>query len=406
MSKKWMGTGYLKARPEEVKPDEGIIRGVKVCSVGEAKGHGVHLDEEFIDTLILQGTAVKQGLKARFGHPNMCSTALGTYIGRFKNFSKSTTVRNDGSAAACAIADLHLSDSAKNTPNGDLYDYVMAMAAEESDMFGTSIVFTPGQIYRRNEKGEKVYPRDQRGKWNDEFDQAGGPDCIECDRLHACDCVDEPAANDGLFSVFASKTVAGQITEFLDLNPQVFQVLKTNPDVMEAIAQYGDRFDEFFSQYKSYREKSQPPCGKTETSTTNKEGEMDKDKDLKAEKQPEEKQPKAEELKAAPAAEEKTASVETAVQEALKADRVRQSEIRKLGKKFGFEETAEEFASDEKSVDEFRTHILSKSPEDWRESLKVKNSASQKTEEELSESAGSETVETIKARRQKKYGVQ
>ncbi len=400
MSKKWMGSGYLKAKPQEVNPDEGIIRGIKVCSVGEAKGHGVSLDEEFIDTLVKQGNAAKQGLKARFGHPNMCSTALGTYIGRFKNFSKSTTSRNDGSAVACCVADLALSESAKNTPNGDLYDYVLAMAAEESDMFGTSIVFTPGQMYRRNDQGEKVYPRDQRGKWNEEFDQAGGPDYIECDRLHACDCVDEPAANDGLFSAFASETVAGQITEFLDLNPQVFQALENNPEVMAAIAQYGDRFDEFFARYEEYRNTSDKP---------NKEAEMSdetKDKDLKADEQPtgvqpEAEKPKAEELKTA---EPKAADVDLAVQEALKADRVRQSEIRKLGKKFGFEETAEEFASDDKSLEEFRTHILNKSPEDWKSSLKVKNPAVQETEEGLSESAGSDAVETIKARRAKKFG--
>ena len=404
MSKKWMGSGYLKAKPKDVNHEEGVIRGVKICSVGEAKGHGVNLDEEFIDTLIKKGNGFTQGLKARFGHPNMCSTALGTYIGRFKNFTKATTVRSDGSQVACCVADLALSDSAKNTPNGDLYDYVIAMANEEADMFGTSIVFTPGQRYRRNEKGQKVYPRDSRGKRNEEFDRAGTPDFVECDHLHACDCVDEPAANDGFFSAFASETVAGQITEFLDLNPQIFQALEDSPDVMNAIAQYGDRFDEFIASYKTYRTESQPPPG-GETETSNKENKMDQDKKPEAAK-PEGKEPNAEKLEATPAAEPQPANIDAAVQAALADERVRSTEITELGEKFGFADDAKEFLKNGKTVDEFRTFILNKSTEDWKASLKVKNPSTHETPEEFGEAAGSDAVEKIKARRAKKFGRQ
>ena len=50
MSKKWLDTGYLKAKPKEVDREKGIIKGVKVCSEGEASGHGFHVDAEFIRT--------------------------------------------------------------------------------------------------------------------------------------------------------------------------------------------------------------------------------------------------------------------------------------------------------------------------------------------------------------------
>lgn len=253
MGKKWLDTGYLKSKPAEVDHEKGIIRGVKVCSEGEAKGHCVSLDGEFIGTLVEQGGAAKQGLKARFGHPNMCSSALGTFVGRFKNFRRGPTVRDDGSAVDACFADLFLSNSAKETPNGDLYSYILAMAEKEADMFGTSIVFTPGERYRRNDQGEKVYPYNEKGRRNDEFDECGTPDFVECEKLHACDCVDEPAANDGLFSAFANETVAGQITEFLDLHPQVFESIEKNPEILEALAQYGDQMDEFLARYTVYR---------------------------------------------------------------------------------------------------------------------------------------------------------
>jgi len=51
-NKKWMSSGYLKSAPSgEIDNEKGIIEGVSVCTVGEAKGHGVHLDNEFIQTV-------------------------------------------------------------------------------------------------------------------------------------------------------------------------------------------------------------------------------------------------------------------------------------------------------------------------------------------------------------------
>jgi hypothetical protein len=277
---KWMSTGYLKAAPSgKVDHEPGKIEGVKICTEGDAKGHGVSLDAEFVDTVVRMGNERKQGLKARFGHPNMCSTALGTFLGRHKNFRKETTVRDDGSEAVTALADLFLSNSAKETPNGDLYEYVLNLAENDPDMFGTSIVFTPGREYRKTTKGKKVYHQwrtDDHGErlrnsngeaifmWVDEQGHEVDPskeeiidrDYVECEALHACDCVDDPAANDGLFSKFSHETVAGQITEFFDLNPEVWDAIQTNPSIVESLARYGDRVDEFINRYREYRGKN------------------------------------------------------------------------------------------------------------------------------------------------------
>jgi len=254
--KRWLSTGYLKSKTGKVDREKGIIHDVSVCTVGEAKGHGVNLDSEFVDTVARSGAEKKQGLKARFGHPNMCSTTLGTFLGRFKNFQR------DGEQAK---ADLFLSNEAKKTPNGNLYDYVLDMAENNPDMFGTSIVFTPGRYFKKDSDGNKwfQFPAED---YEFGYENEDGEICedekdlseeifVECAELHACDAVDEPAANDGLFSKFSNETIAGQVTEFLDLNPQVWEALSANPEILKALSLHAGKLDEFIAKYQTYKSK-------------------------------------------------------------------------------------------------------------------------------------------------------
>jgi hypothetical protein len=256
--KRWMSSGYLQAAPiGAIDNEQGIIEGVSVVTVGEAEGHGINLDSEFVREVIKQGNDLRQGVKVRFGHPNMCSTALGTFLGRAKNFREGKTER-DGSQVEAALADIFLSNEAKATPHGNLYNYVLGMAQNEPDMFGTSIVFTPGRIYRRDgtdkvfAPGERVDKGERGADW-EEWREIDGPDFVEMDELHAADAVDDPAANEGLFSRFAKETIAGQITEFFDLNPAVWRAVESNPSIIEALARYGDKVDEFVERYRAYR---------------------------------------------------------------------------------------------------------------------------------------------------------
>lgn len=97
------------------------------------------------------------------------------------------------------------------------------------------------------------------------------------------------------------------------------------------------------------------------------------------------------------------AKTDTAVKAALKADRERIADITALGAKFGFEEEAEKFAKDDKTVDDFRAHILNKSPDDWQNSLKVKNPPKQRGEDTThEEDEGDTAVASIKTRRKGK----
>jgi hypothetical protein len=239
----WLSTMALRSKPNRVDHEEGVIYGASVVTEGEAKGHGMHLEAEFVDEVVRMGNDRKGGLKARFGHPSMCSTALGTYLGKFKNFR-----RAEKGGKAQAIADLYLSNEAKETPNGNLYKYVLGMADNESDQFGTSIVFDRGPAYQRDNKGAKRYcgwQKGEDGEWHYVKPLNDRKIFTEIRKLHACDAVDDPAANEGLFSAFSAGALAGQLTEFLDTHPEVFEVANQHPELVE----------KFLSRYEQYKNK-------------------------------------------------------------------------------------------------------------------------------------------------------
>jgi len=187
---------YGLEKPESaVDREEGVISGYAVMSKGEVRGHGMEADDTTIDQVVELGNAAKSGIKTRFGHPNMSQTAFGTYLGRSVNF------RRDGDVAR---ADLHLSDSAEYSPNGNLSEYTFQMAEEEPDMFGASIVFSGDPVKRLNEDG--TVQKDDNGN---EL-----PPVTRLEKLYAADVVDDPAANSGMFSSTAQ--LSAEMTERLD----------------------------------------------------------------------------------------------------------------------------------------------------------------------------------------------
>lgn len=190
----------------------GIIQGVTIARVGSAKGHKGFIDRTFLLQIIDNAASRTAGIKARFGHPNMCSSALGSYLGRFKNYSYSGDQ---------VKADLYLDETAKNTPTGNLYSYVLDMAEKNPDMFGASIVFEIAESVFLEEEldGKKVEKEYFRLK-----------------ELRATDIVDEPAATDGLFS---ANTFPGIATQFLDENPEILEIIFSKPDsINEFLSNY------------------------------------------------------------------------------------------------------------------------------------------------------------------------
>lgn len=211
--KRYFSTPPIFSAPvTNIDRELGIIQGVTIAKVGMAKGHNGFVDRTFLLQIVDNAASKPAGIKARFGHPNMCSQALGTYLGRFKNYSYSGDQ---------VKADLHLDETSKNTPNGDLFSYVLDMAGKNPDMFGASIVFEIGEsVFLEDEvDGEKVEKEYFRLK-----------------ELRATDIVDEPAATDGLFS---ANTFPGIATQFLDENPQIMDLIFSKPDsVVEFLSNY------------------------------------------------------------------------------------------------------------------------------------------------------------------------
>ncbi len=203
----------------------GIIPDVSVCSVGEAKGHGVQLEQSFVDDVVRLGNEFPLGIKCRFGHPSMSTESLGTYLGRFKNFR---TIEGK------AIADLHLDEISRKAPGGDLYGWLTGMVEKNPDMLGPSIVFEPGDSYQYDDDGNKVsVGYDEYGYIVGESVDFNKPIFASIVQLYASDIVDDPAANeDGMFksSRFNADKFAVQVSEFLDMHPQVWNFIEKHPE--------------------------------------------------------------------------------------------------------------------------------------------------------------------------------
>lgn len=168
----------------------GLIRGVSVISRGEALGHDMWIDHEFLaQTEKAINDSGSGGIKSRFTHPSLSGDGLGRLLGRIKN---GKTIGDQ------TFGDLHISETSRETPDGDLGAYVMALAEKEPDMFGTSIVFSADEAAEAAFMAEH---QDSQGRFlsPDEDNRQQLPH-TRLSELRADDLVDEPAANpQGLF---------------------------------------------------------------------------------------------------------------------------------------------------------------------------------------------------------------
>lgn len=142
----------------QVDSENGIIRGVSVITVGEAKGHGVFADKTTLSTVKAAADQFSAGVKVKINH----RTGVEAIVGFLKNF------RIEGDQLR---ADLHLLRTAPD------FARILELAATIPDTFGLSISFSG----TREKIGDQEFAR--------------------CTELYSVDIVDEPAANpSGLFS--------------------------------------------------------------------------------------------------------------------------------------------------------------------------------------------------------------
>lgn len=168
----------------------GLIEGLAVITRGEASGHGLWIDGVMLQQVADELGTSRLGAKSRFTHPGLSSDGMGKFIGRTTG-----TGQVDGDVVR---GDLHFSQAAHETPDGDLAEYVMHLAEDDPGAFGTSIVFQHDfeaedefTEQHTNEDGVFVSP--------DPLNTNNLPHARLL-KLRAVDVVDEPAANpDGLF---------------------------------------------------------------------------------------------------------------------------------------------------------------------------------------------------------------
>lgn len=252
---------YLRAetreRPTGVNEEEHIIRGASVIKGGEALGHGMWIDNTFLDQVVAAGKARESGLKARYDHPTACSSSVGQMLGRWQNF------RRDGNRVR---ADLHLLESSAKSPNGDLRTHVEKLALEDPEMFGISIVFDPDRG-EQNRFADKHMDKDGNFTSPDP-DNTNNLLHARLASLFAADVVDEPAANeDGLFGIISP---AGEASRYLD----AMFGLSEEPELLSTAM--GIRIQEFLSSWQAHRgvklevkkENQMPEQQKTEAEQT------------------------------------------------------------------------------------------------------------------------------------------
>jgi hypothetical protein len=234
-----------------IDSDAGILRDVVMVEEGEAKGHGIHLESEFINDLIAYDRRhfSTRGVKARLGHPGASENTMGSQLGYFRNVRK----REKGGKMQ-AIADLHLLDSADLSPSKpNMREWVLSMAQEAPDFIMSSIVFRPGRYYQRKGNGTKRYvweykeTKDEDGNksyvWVSQ-DPALGKVYVEFGDKgahHFTDLVEQGAATESLFSNQANDHLyIAQAERFLEEHPQLLEFIQQHPDKVHGfLAQLG-----------------------------------------------------------------------------------------------------------------------------------------------------------------------
>ena len=162
-------TSALRSPPGRVDRERKVIHGAKLMQLGPLNDNRPWtVDNETLQTALGFVQEPARGLMARWTHPNLSGDGLGKYLGRWQG------ARISGGAL---LADLHLAESAFNTPRGDLGTYVMDLAEEDPDAFGVSLATKLDDVMSE--------------------DNYEGP--LRLVGVRAGDVVDDPAATSGFF---------------------------------------------------------------------------------------------------------------------------------------------------------------------------------------------------------------
>lgn len=159
-----------------------IITDVLILQEGEDKC-GDYFDLPFLEDYVRIANAKPTGVKCRLGHPDFWSGGkdpITTFLGNIKNHRISANAEGKKTV----IADVHISPVAKVSPDGDNFTFIVEMAKNHPEDFGLSIHY----LFQFKE----IIATDAEGNEYPVYGQTLGD-------IIACDFVDRPAVNDGLY---------------------------------------------------------------------------------------------------------------------------------------------------------------------------------------------------------------
>lgn len=184
----WLRAG-TKGVPVGVDRANKAVLGYVVAQTGpflEPDPRG-EFDEKSLRQIISLMQGNPKGTKVRLGHPTLSDDGIAKFSGRAKN-PRMDSVIVDGEELKAVRADLYLAESAFDTPNGNLGEYILKRAEEDSDSFASSLVLMALEEWRLdNHKQRRKY----EGGPNDGKDM---PPLWRPTEIHASDIVDSGAA--------------------------------------------------------------------------------------------------------------------------------------------------------------------------------------------------------------------
>lgn len=174
-----------------------IVRGVVIAQEGAFKSLGRgEFNGAALRRIVELTNSAPNGLKSRLAHPTLSDDGVGKFLGRIRDARLDTLGSRESSGEArhnevlAVRADLHLDPSAHKAPQGDLAEYVLALAESDPDAVSTSLVL---QV-------KKERRLDAEGKPAKSADGEPLPPLWHPTRLHASDVVDTGDAVDGMLS--------------------------------------------------------------------------------------------------------------------------------------------------------------------------------------------------------------
>ena len=185
----------LELGADSIDRKTATIGGASIIQKGIVKDNRFEIDDETLQQIVKKGNQTNLGIKTRFGHPSMSDDALGTFLGRSKNFRidpETDLVR----------ADIHFDPTSFTSPNGDLGGYVLGLGESDPKAFGMSVVVKGRTEFRVNKDGTK--------EKNEETGEQLPP-LLRVDSLLGTDFVDSPAATNGLFGMNDQTMISGEL---------------------------------------------------------------------------------------------------------------------------------------------------------------------------------------------------